>query len=340
MPENKIELRSDEVQDVLSKPPHILIRTGSAAIAIICLILSIGCYFFTYPEVVKSEVTITTENPPIWFIAGSSGLLRCLNCKNNQSVNAGAPVAIIENTANTDDVLLIEKKLNFNTLTDDIIKNIELPANVNLGSIQPAYSHFLTILYDYRYFIKNAEKMDRTGGAISSEYPNETNHLKINLQLAYHELLTAIKDWELAYLLKSPSPGILSYNNLWNANRFVNKGDTLFSIMPAIRGKIIGRLKFPVDRRGKVKTGQPVHIRINGYPYMEYGYLTGNIETISSLPNGNWYFAVVQMPQQLITSFNKNIPFMGELRGTAEIITNNISLAHRILSPIKLWFGY
>jgi len=42
---DKIELRSDEVQEILSRPPHSLIRYGISIICGVMLVLFVGSFF-------------------------------------------------------------------------------------------------------------------------------------------------------------------------------------------------------------------------------------------------------------------------------------------------------
>ena len=79
----------------------------------------------------------------------------------------------------------------------------------------------------------------------------------------------------MTYLFISPAGGILSYNNVWQKNQNVNSGDKVFSIVASQTGDIIGKIKLPVNGSGKVKSGQRVNISVTGYPYMEFGFLTG-----------------------------------------------------------------
>ena len=86
---------------------------------------------------------------------------------------------------------------------------------------------------------------------------------------------------------------------------------------------------------GKIKSGQRVNIKVNGYPYMEYGTLQGIIRTISMVPNENNYAIEVDLTDGLKTNTGKILDFTGELTGLAEIITDDRSLFDRILSPLK-----
>lgn len=73
-------------------------------------------------------------------------------------------------------------------------------------------------------------------------------------------------------------------------------------------------IKVPQESFGKIKIGQKVNVRLNGYPYMEYGLLTGVVEYLSSVPENSsnpelspQYTAEVVFPQGMRTSYGKEV---------------------------------
>ena len=78
-----------------------------------------------------------------------------------------------------------------------------------------------------------------------------------------------------------------------------------------------------------------VNIRLDDYPYMEFGMIEGRVEGISAVPEQGVYCASVTFPMGLKTAYGKELVFSQRLTGTAEIITNYICLFHRILQPMK-----
>ena len=96
---NKIEIRSEEYQEVLGASPNWLLRAGVTIILLVIVILLIGSWFFKYPDVLNSQVVILTENPPVQLKANSSGKLTHIFYSENQSVQKDSIVAVIENTA-------------------------------------------------------------------------------------------------------------------------------------------------------------------------------------------------------------------------------------------------
>lgn len=56
-----------------------------------------------------------------------------------------------------------------------------------------------------------------------------------------------------------------------------------------------------------MKPGQRVNISVTGYPYMEFGFLTGQVQTVSLLADeAGTYTVTVSLPQELNTSYGKH----------------------------------
>jgi multidrug resistance efflux pump len=151
-----IELRSEEVQEILSRPPHALIRYGISVICGVMIILFIGSFFFRYPDMVQGEVVITTENPPVWLVAKSTGKIKEMLCSDKQRVSQGDILAVIENSASTTDVKTIIQLLSFVVVSDSsfFIPNQLLSQSFELGGLQSNFSTFTKAALNYDNFVK------------------------------------------------------------------------------------------------------------------------------------------------------------------------------------------
>ena len=59
-----IEIRSEEVQEILSYVPNWMIRWGNTLLlGLICMLLFIT-WFVKYPDVITTQVMVTTFSPP------------------------------------------------------------------------------------------------------------------------------------------------------------------------------------------------------------------------------------------------------------------------------------
>lgn len=153
---------------------------------------------------------------------------------------------------------------------------------------------------------------------------------------SFQQLKNAIKDWELKYVLKSEIEGQVSFLDYYTANQVVRQGDLVFTLIPADNREYLARLRAPKQNAGKLAEGQAVNIRVDNYPSDEFGVLKGVVQHVSPLTDreGN-YILEVQLPDDLITSYNQIIEFRQEMTGAAEIITEDLRLIDRFFYQLR-----
>ncbi|MGJ8665182.1 MAG: HlyD family secretion protein [Patiriisocius sp.] len=157
-----------------------------------------------------------------------------------------------------------------------------------------------------------------------------------NVIQSYNQLKKSIKDWEMRYLLQSNINGKVTFLNFWTENQNVNQGDLVFTIIPTKNSSFIAKLKTPAQNSGKIQLGQKVNIKIENYPDAEFGTLQGEVVHISLIPDTEGFYLIdVSLPSTLITSYNKQIEFKQEMRGVAEIITEDLRLIERFFYQFK-----
>ncbi|MBS1775010.1 MAG: HlyD family efflux transporter periplasmic adaptor subunit [Bacteroidetes bacterium] len=156
------------------------------------------------------------------------------------------------------------------------------------------------------------------------------NEGKLNLEAeqARKELISQILKWEDTYLFTSQIDGSLSYLDFLENGKFVEAGKPLFSIVPYSK-KIVGWAELPITGSGKVKVGLQVNIRLDNFPYEQYGMLRGTVKEISSLPNQGKYLVKIDLADTLKTTTKKKITFKQQMQGETEIITEDLRLIDR-----------
>lgn len=158
----------------------------------------------------------------------------------------------------------------------------------------------------------------------------------------YNILVNQIRQWKELYLFISPIDGRLQYQGFWRNNTFISASSEVFSISP-VKNRMIGELLIPAGGAGKVKVGQDVNIKLADYPYNEYGYVRGKVETLSTLthnmesPEGTAkaYLATVSFPQGLQSNYGKQLQLNFESVGIGEIITEKRRLIQRLFDNLK-----
>jgi multidrug resistance efflux pump len=417
------ELRSEEVQDILTKVPHWMIRWGTVLIFAIIIMLFFVSWFVKYPDVVKTEIIITTNIPPERIVSKSSGRIEAILVKNKTLVPKNRILAIIENTANYKDVFVLKNIVDgYDVNNSQKEFPFALLQNKQLGEIESAFAEFqkdyqaqelnkdlhpfqvesraqqsekiqiterIEILQQQKVInerelelqknevarfetlfnkgIISAQEMEAKKlsflqaqknyrGLLSSisqlrssliDNAKSSQNSQINstreevnlgrsVSQSFYQLKKVIRDWELAYALKSSISGKVTFLQVWNENQTINVGDNVFSIIPDAKNSFIGKVKAPALNSGKIKIGQRVNIRLANYPDREFGVLKGEIKNISLVPDKDGNLLIdVALPKGLKTSYNKQIAFQQEMKGSAEIITEDLRLIERILYQFK-----
>jgi len=165
------------------------------------------------------------------------------------------------------------------------------------------------------------------------------NSLQTQLQSLVSQLITGIEDWKLNYVLQAPIDGKITFTNYWVENQNVTVGGAVFTIIPNGTIPMIGKALLPVARSGKVKEGQKVNIRLQNFPENEYGILRGTVQHISLVPAQSgeavYYSVEIVLTNGLVTTYKKVLPYLSNMQGQADIITEDLSLLGRFVLPIK-----
>ena len=419
-----IEIRSQEMQDLLGKVPNRIVRWGITVVLLVIIILLFGSWLFKYPQIHPSPIILTTENPPVTLVARINGKIQKLFIADNEKVEKGEFLALIETAADYQQVEALKIKLDSLDINSDKNDFHVFDRKYTLGELQSSYSNFLKLYRDYENFIKldyytrkikslHAEiqqhniyiyRLEKESGVLKKEYhlmqkqyardslmhhqgvispsdfeKSESNKLEkeysynetrtnlanakigiaelnqkiLDMELAYsterndkyyqlneayQKLVADIDLWEQQHILKTPIEGTVSFNKFWSENQNVKEGEEVLTVIPENPGKIIGKINLSIKGAGKVRTGQRVNIKFENYPYMEFGMVQGVITTISQVPNQNYYTAEVTLPSGMMTNYGNKIEFKQNMPGTAEIITENMSILRKITYPVKSVF--
>ena len=422
-----IEIRSDEVQEILGTPPRWIIRWGITIMLLVVLVLLAGSYFYKYPDLISARITIVSENPPVQIVAKSNGKLDQLFVTNNQLVEAGEILGLIENTANYNDAYRLLAKLDSVETwfeTPEKFNEISFSENYSLGQYHAYFSAFVSQLRSYQTFLsfnpfnqrieslqrqvqdylnfieKSREQIsvlrqdyelafnqffrdstlyrqqimsevdyEKSKAAMLKQkyaYQNAMTNLA-NTQITmnnlqqqiqeqdvlkaeagnqslaalkerYDNLVNQLKEWEQLFVLKTPISGQITFTSFWSPNQFVNAGNAVFTVVPEREQTIIGRAIVPIAGAGKINLGQRVNIKLDNYPHMEYGIVTGKVANISMVPvttdQGAFYTAEIALVNNLVTNYNRELPFNQEMQGMAEIITKDRRLIERLVEPL------
>ncbi len=422
--ENDIQIKTEEVNELLTTVPGWIMRYGISLIFLAMAASLITASFLKYPDKLVAQTVVTTLNPPARLLSKSNGKVSQILIHNNERVTENQVLMVIENTSNYQHVLfasaLIDSfQTNFRTKKQlPLILEFD---TLQMGDLTPAFLAFLKGYNDFKLFQdvnpeakeieiinkeletykilfvkfraqeenykqefdlaetdynrytalfqngtiaqkeyddKNREYLSARRNYENAKITNLNNNITLNnleknkLQLQMQEfqerdkytlalnqalqsLKSAIETWNQNYLIKAPLTGKVSLFNYWTTNQNIHQGDEVCSIVPTEKQEVIAKLVLPVQNSGKLKPNQRVNIKLNNYPYQEFGMLHGFVKTISMMPKDNNYAVEVSLPDKLKTSYNKQLEYKEEMQGTAEIITEELTVLNRIFYQFR-----
>jgi len=151
-----IELRSEEVQEVLGWVPPWILRAGITVLFAIVIVLFVGSWFYKYPDIIEAPLIVTSYSPPVLVNARANGKITQLLVVDKQLVNASDYLAVIENPANINDANKLKTQLmkwqemiragNYHFSPDELNQKYEL------GDMQASYLSFIRSADSYRQF--------------------------------------------------------------------------------------------------------------------------------------------------------------------------------------------
>jgi HlyD family secretion protein len=177
----------------------------------------------------------------------------------------------------------------------------------------------------------------------SHEHTERRNTLRSELSSLSARLAGEIRAWEMSYILQSPVAGRVTFTRYWTRNQNITAGEEVFSVVPGDSASLLVKAQIPAAGSGKVREGQRVNIRFDNFPENEFGLVEGVVKSVSLVPvvhpdNSVVYTADISLPGGITTSYGKDLPYLPNMTGRADIITEELSLFARFLMPLrKLW---
>lgn len=155
------------------------------------------------------------------------------------------------------------------------------------------------------------------------------------------EAISEIARWEEHYMVKSNADGYVSMSGNIRNKAFILSGEPLFSIIvPNEDGLVYARASVKSTGLGKIERGNRVIIRLDAWPYKQFGSLITTIDEIAKLPlpgksDSNLFelTMIVDNPSQ--TSSGIELPMKPIEMGNARIITKERRFLDRIFEQFN-----
>jgi len=214
-----LKIYSEEVRDVLSSPPKAIYKWGNTILLFFIILLGALSWSIKYPDIIRAEVVITTKIPPEKLVAKTSGRIKKIFFQNYQEVKANSPIAVIENSADYENLFLLK------SITDTLHygSSFKFPLEkynfTRLGEVENAYAAFKNNYLAYQQYVQYKPYQVEKKSQIyeSGQQKNRVSLLKEQIQIAEKEL--QLKKNELARYKILHDKGIIATQD-WETREF------------------------------------------------------------------------------------------------------------------------
>jgi HlyD family secretion protein len=167
------------------------------------------------------------------------------------------------------------------------------------------------------------------------ELENAIRDRRTNFLQSMQTLSTSLEVWKQRYVLIAPVGGTISFSAPWQEQQHLTVGQELMTVEPE-SSSFQGIVKIPQANIGKLEQGQTVLIKLDGFPFREYGMVEGKLSKLSVTPGkDSTYWGYVDLPVKLTTRYGRILPYRNGLKGQAEIITADRRLAERLVATLR-----
>lgn len=139
--------------------------------------------------------------------------------------------------------------------------------------------------------------------------------------------------------LYAPVSGVVLSLNVPNAGEVVQPGQTIAEIAPS-NAPLVLSAALPNREAGFVKPGMEVQVKLDAYPFQDYGIISGKVLTVSPTTKpderlGPVYLLEVALNRHSINTKNQTVKFKAGQTATADIIIRRRRIIDILLDPLK-----
>jgi HlyD family secretion protein len=161
----------------------------------------------------------------------------------------------------------------------------------------------------------------------------EVRHLKLehrkNFEQNLNTLRSVIKEWELKYIVTAPCEGKINLNKTMENNQNVVAGQSIGLVNP-MDNNYYALIKMPQFNSGKLELNQPVHLRLDAFPFAEFGTLEGKINYISNIATDSGIIVTVALDKGMRTSSNIVVPFRNHMNAQAIVQMSDMRIIEKL----------
>ncbi|MEH6309086.1 HlyD family efflux transporter periplasmic adaptor subunit [Olivibacter sp. CPCC 100613] len=164
------------------------------------------------------------------------------------------------------------------------------------------------------------------------EIENRVRERKATFLSIVNRFKSEIEKWKREFILISNTKGKVVFNRRLYIGQWIEANTPIFVVESTNDSNFVGRLQIGQYAFGKIKEGQTVLLKVDAYPYQEFGILKGKIVYLPDVAyTDSLYNIKVQLNENGKTTYNRNLQLRSGLSARAEVITEKRSLLSKLL---------
>ncbi len=173
------------------------------------------------------------------------------------------------------------------------------------------------------------------------EQQSQINTLKSEVAQTKSQI-TSFKIQLQQRIVRAPIDGVIFELPVTKPGAVLQPGQRVAQIAPK-NSTVILRALMPNEHSGFLKVGMPVKVKLDAYPFQDYGVVQGQVSWISpdskvqqtSQGDINTFELEIAMPQPYVQAGLKRIPLTAGQTATAEVIIRQRRIIDYVLDPFK-----
>lgn len=136
-------------------------------------------------------------------------------------------------------------------------------------------------------------------------------------------------------ILSAPTAGVVTFMSSLRPGRYIAANDVAATILPGDE-PLLAEVWIPNDSMRRIKPQLPVRMKLNAYPYQQFGLLPGTIVSVDPDANeAGAYRAWIKPDRLTLDGAHGPEALRTGLTLTAEIVVDQRSVLDVILDPIR-----
>ncbi|WP_312364609.1 HlyD family secretion protein [Sphingobacterium sp.] len=155
-----------------------------------------------------------------------------------------------------------------------------------------------------------------------------------NLKLSIYKLIGAVNKWIKQNSVQAGCKGRFELNSFLQEGDYAPSNTVVGYIVPG-NSEFYVKTSINQAKISKIDLKTPVEVRLDAYPYKNFGSVVGEIKRISNVVTDSGLVSKIMLKDGLVTTTGHTLEYKENLRGKVILTTKNERLLNKLLEGIS-----